>query len=113
MISIYVQDVTRYAMPLISVRLPGHIEIGLAKEAEATNRSKSEVARDAIVEYVARRERERFLAEIARAARARGDEEALEIADEALPTDNEALAIAEGLVAAKPKAGYRSKRRKR
>ncbi len=46
---------------------------------------------------VVRLERERFLGEIARAARARGDDEALATASEGLRTDNEALAMGEGV----------------
>jgi hypothetical protein len=38
----------------------------------------------------------RFLAQIARAARERGDAESLNLADEALPMDNEALEQTEG-----------------
>jgi hypothetical protein len=38
-----------------------------------------------------RPEWDRFLTEIGRAARARSESEALELADEALPLDNEAL----------------------
>jgi len=58
-------------VPTVSIRLPDDIEARLAAEAERCNRPKSEVARDAIVDYLRRVERERFLAEIARAARAR------------------------------------------
>ena len=96
-------------MPLVSIRLPDDVEAKLAREAARTQRPKSEIARDAIVDYLKRLERERFLAEIARAARARGDGEALETAEEALPTDNQALEIAEG--AHEPRAKYRLKKR--
>ena len=84
-------------MPLVSIRLPDDVEARLTREAERAQRPKSEIARDAIVDYLERLERERFLAEIARAARARGDDEALQAANEALPTDNEALEIGEGV----------------
>lgn len=84
-------------MSLVSIRLPDDVEARLAREAERAQRPKSEIARDAIVDYLERLERERFLAEIARAARARGDDEALAAAHEALPTDNEALEIGEGV----------------
>ena len=84
-------------MSLVSIRFPDDIEARLALEADRAQRPKSEIARDAIVDYLERLERERFLAEIARAARARGDDEALDAADEALPIDNEALEIAEGV----------------
>ncbi len=84
-------------MSLVSIRLPDDVEARLAHEAERAQRPKSEIARDAIVDYLQRVERERFLTEIARAARARGDDEGLDAAREALPTDNEALEIAEGV----------------
>lgn len=89
-------------MSLVSIRLPDDVEARLAREAERAQRPKSEIARDAIVDYLERLERERFLAEIARAARARGDDEALEVANEALPTDNEALEIGEGVREPRP-----------
>ena len=84
-------------MPLVSIRLPDDVEARLAREAARLERPKSELARDAIVDYLERLERERFLGEIARAARARGDGEALAVAKESLATDNEALAIGEGV----------------
>lgn len=96
-------------MSLVSIRLPDDVEARLAREAARAQRPKSEIARDAIVDYLERLERERFLADIARAARARGDGEALELADEALPTDNESLEIAEGVH--EPRATYRLKKR--
>jgi predicted DNA-binding protein len=89
-------------MSLVSIRLPDDVEARLAREAERAQRPKSEIARDAIVDYLSRLERDRFLADIARAARARGDDEALEAADEALTTDNEALEIAEGIREPRP-----------
>ena len=97
-------------MSLVSIRLPDDIEARLAREAERTSRPKSEIARDAIVDYLRRTERERFLAEIARAARERDDAE-LASAEEALPFDNEALALTESVQEPKPK--YRSRKKKR
>jgi predicted DNA-binding protein len=99
-------------MSLVSIRLPDEVEALLAREAARTQRPKSEIARDAIVDYLERIERERFLAEIARAARDRGDADALAVANEALPTDNEALTIGEHTVQ-EPKTRYRSRKRKR
>lgn len=93
-------------MSLVSIRLPDDVESRLTREAERAQRPKSEIARDAIVDYLERLERERFLGEIARAARARGDDEALEAANEALPTDNEALEIGEGV--RDPRPPYRA-----
>jgi predicted transcriptional regulator len=84
-------------MARLSIRLPEDLHARLGREAEAGNRPRSAVARQAIVEYLARRECEQFLGAIARAARAaRAEgEDPLAIAEEALPLDNEALALAE------------------
>ena len=97
-------------MPLVSIRLPDDVESRLNAEAERTQRPKSEIARDAIIDYLRRVERGRFLAEIARAARDRGDDEALETATEALRFDNESLAIAEGSAVRQPSAKYRTRK---
>jgi predicted transcriptional regulator len=97
-------------MSLVSIRLPADIEAQLVREAERAQRPKSEIARDAIVDYLQRVERDRFLAEIARAARTRGDAEAFEIAEEALPLDNEALATVEGV--GEPGAKYPARTRR-
>lgn len=107
-----IQFVIHIDMPLVSIRLPDEVEARLAREAERLERPKSELARDAIVDYLDRIERERFLDDIARAARARGDDEALSTAREALATDNEALALGENLVGER-KAVYRTKRRRK
>jgi predicted DNA-binding protein len=98
-------------MPLVSIRLPADLEELLAREAARTQRPKSEIARDAIVDYLERIARERFLAEIARAASERGHTEALAVAAEALVTDNEALAASEPAVR-EPKTPYRARKRK-
>jgi metal-responsive CopG/Arc/MetJ family transcriptional regulator len=45
--------------------LPEDLEAKLSAEAEAGGRSRSDVVREAIAEYLARRERERFMAELA------------------------------------------------
>ena len=92
-------------MPLVSIRLPDEVEARLAREAEREQRTKSELAREAIVDYLQRIERERFIAEIARAASARDTAAALVDAEAALAVDNEALEIGEGV--REPKARYR------
>ncbi|MBL8541281.1 MAG: ribbon-helix-helix protein, CopG family [Betaproteobacteria bacterium] len=101
-----------------SLRLPDDLEEKLDQEARREGVPRSEVARLAIAEFLARRERERFLAAfVAEARAAYGDPairgEALAIAEEALPLDNEALDRAEAqgkaLVASPPRS--RSKRR--
>jgi predicted transcriptional regulator len=101
-------------MSIVSVRLPDDIELSLNREAERTQRAKSEIARDAIAQYLQRQERDRFLAEIARAARARGDSDALYLAAEALPLDNEALERIERVNrVSEPHAKYKAARNKR
>jgi predicted transcriptional regulator len=98
-------------MSLVSIRLPDDVEARLAREAARAQRPKSEIARDAIVDYLQRLEQTRFLSEIARASRERGGEEALDVAAEALPIDNEALAASEGV--REPRAAYRARNKRR
>jgi predicted transcriptional regulator len=88
-------------MTAISLMLPDDLDAKLDAEAKLSDRPRSELLRDALAEYLARRERERFMAEVVRAAKALAEDpaarrEALEVAEEFLPLDNEALDIAEG-----------------
>ncbi len=73
-------------MTAISLRLPDEIETRLTQEARIEGCPRSEVARTAIVEYLERREKERFMAEMVEEVRRA-------YADPALR--REALAIAE------------------
>ena len=87
-------------MPVISLRLPEGLEAKLEEESRLTGRPRSEVARDAIADYLARVERERFLARLEAAARNLAADpetrsEALAVAEEFLPLENEALALGE------------------
>ena len=101
-------------MATLNMRLDDELEQRLAREANLGNQTRSELARAAIANYLAQRERQRFQAQILRAARARGDREAVATAEEALYTDNEALEFSEN-IAAEPKARYgaRESRRKK
>lgn len=99
-------------MATLNMRLDDELDRRLAREAELAEQTRSEIARRALEEFLARRQRQRFLDEIARAASARGAREAVGAAEETLATDNEALALAEHGVA-EPRARYRAKRRKR
>lgn len=106
-------------MSLVSIRVPDEIESGLAREAERSHRSKSEVVRDAIADYLKRQEREHFLARMEAAARVLATDaasrgEAVEIAEEFLPLENEALAVAEPRTEYKvsPRAPARKKRKR-
>ena len=97
-------------MPALSLRLPEDLDHRLEIEARIEQQPRSEVVRIAIVEYLARRERERFMAELVAEARtAYADEtirrEALEMAEEGMVTSNEALDIVEGLKPCDPRPG--------
>ena len=88
-------------MGAFSLRLPEDIDTRLAHESKLEGCSRSEVARQAITEFLTRRERERFMAEMVAAARALATDpearrEAQEVAEESVALDNEALDLAEG-----------------
>lgn len=83
-------------MAAISVRLPDDLDTQLSHEAEIEGKPRAEVVREAVAEYLARKERERFMAEMVAEARAAYSnetiqQEAREIAEEFLPLENEAL----------------------
>lgn len=99
-------------MATLNMRLDDDLDARLSREAQLAEQTRSELARQAIAEFLSQRDRQRFLDEIARAARARGEREALTLAEEALATDNEALDLAERAVA-EPKASHRVKRKRR
>ncbi len=95
-------------MAAISLRLADEIEARLSEEARIEGRPRSEVARAAILEYLERREKERFMAELVdEARRAYADpvirRESMEIAEEgmgdfldAITTDERAAGIDPG-----------------
>lgn len=56
-------------MSNISVRLPPEMERGLEEEARRSDRNRSELVREAVGEYLTRKERERLIAEMKAAAR--------------------------------------------
>ena len=80
-------------MTSLSIRLPDELESRLSLEARREGKPRSEVIREAIAEYVVRKERERFMLEVATAAsaiardsaaRSEGHEIAEDLADEGL-----------------------------
>lgn len=88
-------------MGTLSIRLPDELDQKLEQEARLVQKKRSELAREAIAEYIKARERERFMAEfLAEAKTVYSDEtlrqEAREMAEDFLPLDNEALDSAEG-----------------
>lgn len=87
-------------MTAISLRLPDEIETRLSEEARLEGCPRSEVARAAIVEYLDRREKERFMAEMVAAAQALANDpearrEALEMADDLAGEHLDAIIAAE------------------
>lgn len=92
-----------------SLRLPDELETRLDREARAEGLPRSEIARAAIVEFLDRREKERVIAAYVKEAQAAYStpelrKEALALTEEALPLDNESLALAEA-----PTAGNKRK----
>ncbi len=75
--------------------MPDDLDTLLNQEAKASKRAKSEIARTAIADYLKKQERERYMAAYIKSAIARDPKEALEMAEEFLPLENEALALAE------------------
>jgi len=66
-------------MSNISIRLPEELENKLGEEARRVHKKRSELAREAIADYLQRIERERFLADMVQAAKALySDPEAVE-----------------------------------
>jgi metal-responsive CopG/Arc/MetJ family transcriptional regulator len=87
-------------MGALSLRLPQDLEARLDEEARREGVGRSEVARTAIADFLERRERERYLAAFVAEARTAYANlgvraEALALAEEALPLDNEGLRVAE------------------
>lgn len=88
-------------MGAMSLRLPDELVVRLDAEVALDGRARSEIVRTALAEYLLRRERERFMADVVAAARVLAQDpaaraEAQEIAEDFLPLENEALDLAEG-----------------
>ncbi|MEO8631182.1 MAG: ribbon-helix-helix protein, CopG family [Betaproteobacteria bacterium] len=87
-------------MSVITLSLPDDLDSKLAHVAELANKPRSELARDAIADYLERLERDRRLAHMEAAVRALAADpeslsEALQISESFLPSENEALAAFE------------------
>jgi len=83
-----------------SLRLPEDLESRLDEEARREGVARSEIARAAIAEFLAQKERQRYLAAFVAEARAayadpKIRKDALALAEEAVPLDNEGLRVAE------------------
>ena len=83
-------------MSILSIRLTDSLDESLNQEAQVSRQPKSLIARIALERFLARRQRERFLAQMTRAAKAIDPAHALQLAEEALPLDNESMALTGG-----------------
>lgn len=95
-----IQTVIAYltGMSLLSVRLPKDLEKKLADEAKHSHKKRAELVREALSAYLRSRQRKRFMDEMLAELKAMTPEmraEGLQVAEEALPFDNEALDIVE------------------
>ncbi len=84
-------------MTTLSIRIPTTLDERLSREARAARVPRSTVVREALTDFVARKERERFMTEFVAAARAlaRSSGDSLSVAEELLPLENEALDLSE------------------
>lgn len=87
-------------MTTLSIRISEDLDARLSEESRVANQPKSLLARAALEQFLDRQRRERFLARLARAAGAIDGDAADMLAAEALPLDNESLALAERRVSA-------------
>jgi predicted transcriptional regulator len=99
-----------------SLRLPEELETKLDEEARREGVARSEVARTAIAEFLERKERERYIAAFVAEARAayadpKIRKDALTLAKEALPLDNEGLRVAETRGQYAPTSGRRRRKK--
>ncbi|MEA2604392.1 MAG: hypothetical protein QOF89_5384 [Acidobacteriota bacterium] len=79
-------------MQTLTIRLTEELEQELEEEARLSHRPSAELAEKAIVSFLEERRRERFREALAHAADELGrDRETLDLAEELLPLDNEAL----------------------
>ncbi len=82
-------------MPRLTLDLDPALLARLDREARLASRTRGEFVRDAIVECVESRDKERFIIAIARAASVDEGESPVALAEEALLTGNDAFATAE------------------
>jgi metal-responsive CopG/Arc/MetJ family transcriptional regulator len=87
-------------MSAISLRLPDDFDTRLEEEARLDGKTRSEIARQAIAEFLERREKERFMAEMVAAAQALAADpaarrEALELANDLVDEGLDAIIASE------------------
>lgn len=87
-------------MSALSLRLPDDFDTRLEQEARLAGKTRSEIARQAIAEFLERREKERFMAEMVAAAQALAADpaarrEALEMANDLVDEGLDAIIASE------------------
>ena len=82
-------------MTILSIRLPERLDVSLMEESRLANQPKSLIVRRALEQFLANQRRDRRLARLAQAAAALDANATIELAEEALPLDNESLSMAE------------------
>ena len=83
-------------MSTLSIRLSERLDEHLTAESRLAGQPKSLIARNALEQFLDNRRRERFLAQMTRAATVIDSDETATLVEEALPFDNEALESTEG-----------------
>ncbi len=87
-------------MSTLSIRLSERLDEQLTAESRLAGQPKSLMARNALEQFLDNRRRERFLAQMTRAATVIDSDATATLVEEALPFDNEALDLTEGGAAA-------------
>lgn len=83
----------------VTIRLDDTLEKMLEKELQNGEKSRSDLVRDALQEYLKRHKRERLIQAMVKEMKSLSPEarqEGLDLAEEALLLDNEALELSEG-----------------
>lgn len=93
-------------MSTLNIRLTDQLDQQLSHEAQLENRTRSDVARDALAWYLAEIEKKRFMNQLLDEARTSYSQAvihdaAIQMAEESLPLDNEVLAATEQPLPAK------------
>jgi metal-responsive CopG/Arc/MetJ family transcriptional regulator len=86
-------------MGSVTIRLDEKLEKLLEQELQLEKKSRSDLVRDALQEYLKRHKRERLIQTMVREMKSLSPEarqEGLDIAEEFLPAENEALELSEG-----------------
>jgi predicted DNA-binding protein len=81
-------------MSIMTIRIDSELEKRLKAESNAESKPRSELVREAISEFLRRREQRRFMAALVKAVDSLDPAESEALAEEALPLANEAFEIA-------------------